>query len=734
MKTGQLFALSVLTLAVNQAVYAAEHDAGMLDDVVVSASKIKQSSLEAPTNVSVMTAKKIEKTNNARLGDVLNAKVPGLYVRGGALGNSRPGVTMLSSMRGQGGTLTKIAVLVDGMNMIDAYSGQVNWSMVDMDSVERIEVAPGVGSSLYGGNAMGGVISVTTKAPTKKEIVAKAGVGTGDSAGKYASALYRNKFENGLGVVFGASQQDRDGYISDFVTSTTPAIGARPILTTTGVPTYIIGDKGNNASRAQNLHGKLYYDLSPTAKINAGFAYTNNNSLNAPYHNYLPVPVPESKFFGSVPMGNTALRYFAGYDGVVFGGDKLSVNVGRIDRDSWNASAGVGATFVSGMGTASFSPNSTSNATAQLSHPLTEKQFLIVGVATELGDLQQKKYQLSNWSYINSKTTVIDSVDAKSSTNSLFVQDQIAVSDKFTVYAGARYDSWAARGTAYASALSTVPGTTVFPERTATALSPKVAGVYQFNDHFAIKSSLGTGFRAPTNYYLFANPTFSGAAAPNGKIIQSNPNLKPETNKAFDLGMEYDFAKGGNFKATYFITKTKDLIYQNVVKVPQYLDPVINKLIDFVGRQENTGTALARGIELSGEYPIKDWLSISGSYAYTDSRVGEDLTNTGMAGKRVTNVPKNLASLALEAKHGDWSGVLSARYVGEQFSNNDNTDVVKGVWTGYSKYTVTDLKMGYRITHDFKLNLMVDNLFNTEYYEYYRMPGRGVTVELAGHF
>ena len=101
-----------------------------LGDVTVSASKIEQSTLEAPANVSVITTKDIEKSNNQRLGDALNAKVPGLYLRGGALGNARPGVTMLSSMRGQGGTLTKLAVLVDGMNMVDAYSGQVNWSMV----------------------------------------------------------------------------------------------------------------------------------------------------------------------------------------------------------------------------------------------------------------------------------------------------------------------------------------------------------------------------------------------------------------------------------------------------------------------------------------------------------------------------------------------------------------------------------------------------------------------------
>lgn len=736
----------------------------MLGDVVVSASKIEQSTVEAPANVSVITSSKIEKTNNQRLGDALVAKVPGLYLRGGALGNARPGVTMLSSMRGQGGTLTKIAVLVDGMNMIDAYSGQVNWAMVSMEDVERIEVVPGVGSSLYGSNAMGGVISVTTKVPTRKEILLKAGKGFNEASGKYASALYRNKFENGLGLVFGLSQNDRDGYIAEYVTKTPttasanpPVSGAIPTLTTTGLNTYIVGDKGKNASTAKNIHAKFFYDLEPTSKINAGFAYSDNKSLNTPYHSYLtytatgaavpitvtPTPISinglgttiqESNFYGSVPMGNTALRYFAGYDGHVLGDSKLSLNFGKIDRDSWSASPGASATLNSGAGTLSTSPNSTTNASVQLSMPVAQSQLLITGVATEVGILHQKKYATSNWTDMNSKTEVLDMIDAKSTTNSLFVQDQIAVDERLTMYLGGRYDAWKAGGTGWVGPTGSVPGTTVFADRTASAFSPKLAGVYQFSERFSIKSSIGTGFRAPTNYYLFANPTFSGAAAPNGKMIFSNPNLRPEKAKAFDIGTEFDFAEGGNIKATYFITKTTDLIYQRITKVATYTDPVINKVIDYWAMQENTGSALSRGIELSGEYPLMNWLTVSGSYAYTDARITSDLTNTGMHGKRVTNVPKNMASLALEAKQGEWSGVFSTRYVGEQCSNNDNSDVIKDTFTGYSIYTVSDLKVGYRITHDLKVNMMVDNVFNRTYYEYYRMPGRGTTIEVAGHF
>lgn len=735
-----------------------------LGDVTVSASKIEQSTLEAPVNVSVITASDIEKSNNQRLGDALNAKVPGLYLRGGALGNARPGVTMLSSMRGQGGTLTKVAVLVDGMNMVDAYSGQVNWAMVSMEDVESIEVVPGVGSSLYGSNAMGGVISITTKEPTKEEMAFTIGKGYEDSAGEYVSALYRNKFDNGLGVVFGFSQNNRDGYISEYVTkspSGTPApsaikvVGDIPTTTTAGATTYIVGDKGLNGSKAQNIHAKLYYDISNTSKLHAGFAYSDNESLDGYYNSYLvnssngallpltttatnlnlhgkKTTIKEQDFASSIPMGNTAFRYFAGYDGKI-GDSKLSLNFGKIDRDSWNASIGAAATLAYGAGTLSTSPNTTTNASAQLSIPIGDIHYFIAGLATEIGELNQKKYATANWRDIDSKTAELDRIDAKSTTNSLFLQDQISFGDDFLLYVGGRYDAWEAGGTGVVTTGS-VPGTFIYPDRSESAFSPKIAAVYMLNNRTSIKSSVGTGFRAPTNYYLFANPTFSGAAAPNGKMIYSNPDLKPEKAKAFDLGVEYHFVDGGKATATYFITKTKDLIYQKTTKVPQYTDPVINKVIDYESRQENTGEALAKGIELSGEYPITDWLEVRGSYSYTDSKITKDDTNTGMEGKRVTNVPKNMASLAFELNQGAWSGVLSGRYVGEVFSNNDNSDTVKDVWTGYSKYTVVDLKANYQINKNFKASVMIDNVLDKEYYEYYRMPGRGVTLQLSANF
>lgn len=213
-----------------------------------------------------------------------------------------------------------------------------------------------------------------------------------------------------------------------------------------------------------------------------------------------------------------------------------------------------------------------------------------------------------------------------------------------------------------------------------------------------------------------------------------NPDLEPEKARSFDLGTEYVSSQGGFIKANCFITKTTNLFYSVITPVATYYDPISNQNISQTSQKANAGSGLAKGIELSGEYPVLSWLAVSASYSYTNSKITANSANPALVGKRTINVPKDMASVALDAEYGDWTGVLSARHVGEQFSNADNSDVVKNVWGGYSKYTVFNLKASYRLAHNLKASLSVDNLTDRLYYEYYRMPGRSTSLELAGNF
>ncbi|GAB1369544.1 hypothetical protein MASR1M42_20960 [Azonexus hydrophilus] len=66
---------------------------------------------------------------------------------------------------------------------------------------------------------------------------------------------------------------------------------------------------------------------------------------------------------------------------------------------------------------------------------------------------------------------------------------------------------------------------------------------------------------------------------------------------------------------------------------------------------------------------------------------------------------------------------------GLQYSNEDNSDVVKNVFGGVSKYWLTNLRVSYQINKNFKAAVAINNLFDKKYYEYYLMPGRNAAID-----
>src|SRR3990167_5632260 len=156
MRGSQVFALSVITLAVSQAVYA-DQNVEMLDDVVVTATKTAKIASEAPATVTVVTAKQIENKNVHRIEEAL-AGAPGVFIRG--LGGERPSNYLNQiTLRGIPGYY-RTGILVDGISINNAFSGGVNMSVVPIDDIQQIEVVPGPFSSLYGGAGMSGVVNI----------------------------------------------------------------------------------------------------------------------------------------------------------------------------------------------------------------------------------------------------------------------------------------------------------------------------------------------------------------------------------------------------------------------------------------------------------------------------------------------------------------------------------------------------------------------------------------------
>ena len=711
-----------------------------LGEVVVTATRTSATLSDAPAAVTVVNAQDIETKNASRLGDVLD-QVPSLYLRGGALGQSQ-GTIGTSGMSLRGIDQTRTLILLDGQPIQDAGSGKVNWRVPFVEDIARVEVVPGAFSALYGSNAIGGVINIITKQPDKREFTAKIKKGWSAASGEDASIYFRDKMENGLGFAGGLGYQNRDSYVNDFVvkapscppapapcTPGTPVTGAQAITTREGVPTYLVGDLGTAPWNSTNATAKLFYDLNARDKIYAGVnhqetrqgytqfnTYLSNTATGAPVSsgtlsiNGQRVALTNYDFtlFSFLPLHESATRYFVGYDGTIGNDYLLKADLGKIERTYNFTLASPAATWNSGAGTLSDTPNDGLDGTVQLSFPLGNNHLMVTGLALHQDSVNQQIYTLSNWRDPGSKTAVNSGYNGHSTTTSIFAQDEISATDALKVYLGGRWDDWETRGNNFSNIVPA--GTMLYPTRSVSAFSPKVSAVYKPTAITVLRASFGKSFRAPTNQDLYVTTTS------RGRTTAGDPNLQPERGTTWEVGGEFRFTENTKVTATYYDTRLSSLIYLMQVSTTNSL-------------RINAGKAKVNGIELGATAKLARWLELDANYAYIDSKMLENTTDPLSVGKRLTDSPRNIAGIGLTAQQGAWSGTLNARYVSHIFWNAQNTDIVEGVPGSYDAHTMVNAKLGYAFSKMVKGSVAVNNLLDKKTYSYFLLPGRNVTAE-----
>jgi len=733
----------ILSACVAKPIHAAEFTKGddviELDTVIVTATRSAQSLADAPAAVSVVDTKKIETKNVSRLGDALD-QVPSLYLQNGAFGPSQ-GTSGTSGMSLRGIDQNKTLILLDGQPIQDASSGKVNWRIPFVEDIERIEVVPGAFSSLYGSNAIGGVINIITKQPDKREFSVKLKKGWNDLSGEDGSVYFRDTLESGLGIVAGVGYQKRDGYVNEFVVKT-PVSGAGAIPVTgwqattsrDGTPAYLVGDKGRTPWTSAHATLKLSYKLDARDKIYGGVNWQETEQDYTPFNTYLRnasgTPVSSGNldidgqrvnlslfdFLNNSPLHESATRYFAGYEGRI-GTDKLlKIDLAKIVREySFTAASPMSPSFEGGPGTLTDTPNSGLDGSIQLSFPIGERQFWVTGLALHREEVNQKIYSLTNWRNDDSQAALNNGYNGMSTTLSLFAQDEIALTDTLKAYLGGRLDYWETKGDFFNTTTSTA-----FSSRSDSAFSPKASLVYKPVEAATLRTSFGRSFRAPPNLDLYSTTTVrcirdDGSAG--SCTARANPDLEPETATTWEVGGEWRFTNTTQAGLTLYETRLKNLIYTKRVPV---------NLIDRI----NAGEARVRGIELTARTRLTPWLVLDANYAWIDSEMLENDADPSSVGKRLTNSPKHIAGIGLTAQRGPWTGTLDARYVSHVFFTAANTDVVEGVPGSYDAYTLVNAKAGYAFSKTVKASLGIHNLLDEEAYSFFLLPGRSAVAEL----
>ncbi len=141
----------------------------LLEQVIVTATRTEKKVGNVAVPIQIISQKTILQSGSLRLNDIL-AEQTGLAITGGGTTSSAGGGLFGSGVQLQGLSPEYTMILIDGEPIIGRQAGIINLSRITISNIKKIEIVKGPSSSLYGSDAMGGVINIITEQAQSKKI------------------------------------------------------------------------------------------------------------------------------------------------------------------------------------------------------------------------------------------------------------------------------------------------------------------------------------------------------------------------------------------------------------------------------------------------------------------------------------------------------------------------------------------------------------------------------------
>ncbi len=683
--------------------------AGVREEVVVTASGTAQTIDEVSKAITVVDQRELDERDEFSIPEALRT-VPGLRVR--QLGG--PGT--LVSIRSRGLRNQDTAVLVDGLRLRDAASPQGDagalLSNLVVTDVSRVEVLRGSGSSLYGTNAIGGVINVVTDeggGPFRGSLLLEGGsLGLFRGRGQVAGSA-----GDGDRVIFSAGLTHVNiskGVDDDDASRTTGGQG-RVLFRFTPKTTLSARIYATDAFVQVNDSPDVIGTLPPTgiveavplslAELRRYESGTPRSQLNVGSATFLPS--------ANDPDASGATRFFSG--AVIFAQqptESFSYTVAyqglTSDRSSFE---GPGGNFFEPLG------NTRSDFDGRI-HTLNARSDFRLGRS----NLVNAGYEFEDENFVSRTFAVTpagdNAVDVTQRSHTLFVQDQLNFLDGRLQFSAAFRSQFFSLNQPQFTPAANAPFGGPF-EAPPNAYTGDGSVAYFFSEtNTKLRGHVGNGYRAPSLFERFGSSfsTFSGSFSPIG-----DPRLRPERSIAFDAGVDQTlFDNRLRASATYFYTRLQEVIGFDSSGL---INPVTDPFGRFFGFL-NTSGGLARGLELSATAAPTSTLDLFTSYTYTNS----DERVPHAAGVRSFIIPDHQFSLVATQRIGrrvfvNFDLVASSNYIVPIFPRIYRFDgLVKA-----------DLGASYTLplagTRAIRFYGKVENLFDQDYFEGgFRTPGR----------
>lgn len=691
---------AAIVLACAAAPAAAEGDAAPVDfdKVVVTASGFEQKITDAPASISVITREDLERKQFGNLAEAIG-DVEGVDINQGT--GKTGGLDI--SIRGMPSAYTLI--LIDGRRQNNSGDvtpngfGDTSTSfMPPLSAIERIEVIRGPMSTLYGSDAMGGVVNIITRAVPSTWGGSVGASHTFNEDSGYGAATDANFYLAGplasdrLGLAIRGNWYDRDASDLSFADGS------------------VVSRRGAAAVEGENRNLGARLTFSPSEfqqfwlDVESGRQrYANDDCQLGTLDGY-----GGNATAGCTSPNNTAAGYS---DELRFERDQAVLSHrGQFGFGLWETALTRKVTETTGRtipgvigGIWDNFPNHVGGAPRLLESselildtklvlPLGENHMLTVGgqyLDSEVEDgIATEVFQRDSWS--------------------LFVEDEWRLLENVGLTFGGRYENHDAFGGHF---------------------SPRAYLSWGVSDHWTIKGGVSHGYRVPTVNQL--HDGISGVSGQGRTLTIGSPHLKPETSENYEIGFYYDTLDGFNANLTVFHTEFDDMISggtpipnchsETSPNLPGCLDYGDNFTQDSFGQSTNIGSASSQGAELAARWEFAPAWSVAGNYTWTrtEQKSGTD------RGAAFTNQPRHIANASL-----NWEATesLDLWLRGEYYSARDRftslyenlTPADRAVVDGLGQlrsYSQFHLGGAYRVNDNLTVNATIYNLLDKDFLE-----------------
>ncbi len=639
-----------------------------MPSVVITATRTYRAIRDIPARVALLDRREVQDFPATDVDDALQS-ISNVYVnRSWGIFSKNTSVTM----RGLDGT-SRTLVLLNGVPLNKVSGGQIQWALIRPEDVQRIEVIKGPGSALYGMNAMGGVINVITQKP-RKDLQLRAELQGGlmnTFGGNFAAS--KDESEGGRGFYWGVNSFYRqgDGYVIEPLAS----------RDSTDTKAYL---------REGNASALLGYHFNKNQKLEISYEYHDEKKGDG-----------RQVFEDDGGYNRYQIQYIrASYNGML-GGATLSANaftqIENYDRQSETVnSTGVYRLYRTD------SYKADEGLWMTLSKAWFAHNLVTVGMDLRNGSVNSKDIYLTSTDEIRYK--------GKLSFAGIFAQDEITmVGGKIRLVAGARIDVANYRD---GSLQVTDPtSTTGFPQQesnrfdgnTWTSFSPKLSGLYAFNQRLSTYVSFSTGFNPPKLDDL----SKSGKISKGFKL--ANPELTPETINTWEWGLNWQPVNGLHFEPSVYFSRGNN--FQYFVPTGDSIDTGGSSLKPVL-RRENISRVEIAGVEVNLKWQATKNLLLSAWYAYNHSVVSEykvtdEVLAQTLEGKFLAEVPRHTAFASLQYLNKIVNPVLTCNYVGKMWADEYNTTTIEAYW-------MFDVNLWKQITPHWRASLIVQDIFDRQ--------------------